>query len=506
VKTLTTSSTEAYRHYIAGLIAQESLRSQDAMREFEFAIAADSTFAQAYAGISKIYYSTLQGLGESRDLARHFAQLAWNHRSGLGVKDRLLLDAWRHHVLGRIQSSLDVYEELSIRYPDDTRIIKDYVVKLSWSWYHDQALDLAQQGLTILPEDFLLGVINTSALRCIGRLEDGVNACRTLTRIHPDEPNAWDELGLTQLARGKPDSAEVAFESALKLDPLFEASLYGLAVCDYSRGDLTGAISRVEALTTRSNVPDGVRLQYLVNWNELGLVALLADAGRCREALVACDAAHELAGTDGRNQQKPVLSLSLVRLQMRDFTGTLEELAEAERLRGGQANTAIEWCYAKFKALIALGRFSQADSVLSQVRSGAANGAIKFTVLEHILSAELALAKDDPAEALSQLEPVSRFRFGWHPWSIDIWMKIARAHRMAGRPSEAEAEFMDLLGIYGGHAIAHYELGQLYEEMNRAEDALTEYSRFLDLWANADENMPQLNDARRRVITLKARI
>jgi hypothetical protein len=62
----------------------------------------------------------------------------------------------------------------------------------------------------------------------------------------------------------------------------------------------------------------------------------------------------------------------------------------------------------------------------------------------------------------------------------------------------------ELLRFYGGHALSHYELGQLYEEMSRPRDAAREYAHFLEMWAAADEGLSQLVDARARLIAMES--
>ena len=76
---------------------------------------------------------------------------------------------------------------------------------------------------------------------------------------------------------------------------------------------------------------------------------------------------------------------------------------------------------------------------------------------------------------------------------------------MAGDYKASEFELKDLLRVNGGHALAHYELGKLYDEMNRPDDAEQEYTIFLDMWSEADEGLPQLVDARKRLEALQAR-
>ena len=72
-----------------------------------------------------------------------------------------------------------------------------------------------------------------------------------------------------------------------------------------------------------------------------------------------------------------------------------------------------------------------------------------------------------------------------------------------GQIEKAAAEHEEMLRLYGGHALSHYELGKLYEEMRRYTDAQAEYEKFLEMWSKADEGLPQLEDARVRLAKLK---
>lgn len=67
------------------------------------------------------------------------------------------------------------------------------------------------------------------------------------------------------------------------------------------------------------------------------------------------------------------------------------------------------------------------------------------------------------------------------------------------------AELEKLLAIYGSHAVAHYELGRVYQDMGRAREAQQSYNAFLDAWSRADAGLPQVTDARRRLQALRGR-
>jgi tetratricopeptide (TPR) repeat protein len=49
---------------------------------------------------------------------------------------------------------------------------------------------------------------------------------------------------------------------------------------------------------------------------------------------------------------------------------------------------------------------------------------------------------------------------------------------------------------------AHYRLGQVYEQLDKRDEALASYRRFLDLWGDADSEIPQIELALDRLDVL----
>ena len=124
-----------------------------------------------------------------------------------------------------------------------------------------------------------------------------------------------------------------------------------------------------------------------------------------------------------------------------------------------------------------------------------------------LMQAEAALADGDPQAALDSLNVMKEIdprplRARRTFLNIRAQTALARAYRMDGRLDKAARVYEEWIRTCGGHALSHYELGMIYEEMKRPADARKEYVKFLDMWSEADEEMPQLVDARKRLSAL----
>jgi tetratricopeptide (TPR) repeat protein len=53
---------------------------------------------------------------------------------------------------------------------------------------------------------------------------------------------------------------------------------------------------------------------------------------------------------------------------------------------------------------------------------------------------------------------------------------------------------------------AFYKLARIYEEMGNSEQASKYYARLLDLWENADEDIPILIDSKEKLARLETLI
>jgi tetratricopeptide (TPR) repeat protein len=120
------------------------------------------------------------------------------------------------------------------------------------------------------------------------------------------------------------------------------------------------------------------------------------------------------------------------------------------------------------------------------------------------VGADIAIAENDPATAITALEEM--LRQGVPPGGLkDIERResLAIAYEMNDRLDEAAETLEQLVGVYGGHTLARYELGRVLQKMGRSREAGREFERFLGAWTQADQGLAQVADARSRLNTVR---
>jgi tetratricopeptide (TPR) repeat protein len=80
---------------------------------------------------------------------------------------------------------------------------------------------------------------------------------------------------------------------------------------------------------------------------------------------------------------------------------------------------------------------------------------------------------------------------------------LANAYLELGRLDEAITEYHRILQLNPNYPLVEFHLGQAYERKGKAEQARAAYQRFLQNWNGADEDLPEIADAKKELLTLR---
>jgi tetratricopeptide (TPR) repeat protein/TolB-like protein len=495
VEQITSSSPEALRHFTAAEAIFEGGNLDEALRQLEIAVRLDSTFALAWLRMADfcIWWSA------QPQLAKKYVDKAWEHRSRLGIKDRMRLDAIKLQNDSKQMAAFEVYEEMVERWPDDRSVLFHYAVALYYNGLMPEAEEASEKALARFPDDAELRVLRVQALMEQGKAAKALAALHELQERDPEE-TYWEMAGRIHLIMGAIDSAEAAFRHADSLDPDDFQLQFNLAACEFSRGRPMEAAAMWERLLLRSDLSPYRKLKVMLGDIQViygsGLINCYAEVGCLNRALKLFDEIDPEIFTSvmkpGKRQY--VRGLFLLHWGRPDSVLAMtREMMKQQEV--GQDRTL--WLDLRTYALIDLDSVQAARACLAQ-RAKEEYRRELFRHDYHYQAALIALRDGRPDSALVHLDASK------YPGFVDTYDTRVRALRALKRFPEAAATLEELLRISGSRFIARYQLGQIYEEMGRKADAARQYEIFLKAWENADPGWPQVEDARKRLAALRS--
>lgn len=117
--------------------------------------------------------------------------------------------------------------------------------------------------------------------------------------------------------------------------------------------------------------------------------------------------------------------------------------------------------------------------------------------------AEAALAGREGEKAIANMNDAVRIEDSIYALSQPPYPPIP-AHELYGsmllamnRPAQAQAQFNDSLQRTPGRPKAIYGVAQCAQALGDKKEATAEYSQFLQIWENADQNLPEIIAAKR---------
>jgi len=126
----------------------------------------------------------------------------------------------------------------------------------------------------------------------------------------------------------------------------------------------------------------------------------------------------------------------------------------------------------------------------------------------------MALYMGDHAEAIAYFKKAQELLdFPWpmhswyHPWFFE---PLARAYYQSGDLEKAQEEYTRLSKMTVGreyaldiYAKSFYMLGKIAEQKGWQGKAIEHYEKFLEVWKDADPGLPEVEDAKKRLMSLK---
>jgi tetratricopeptide (TPR) repeat protein len=497
---ITTLSEDAYRYYIEGRENIEKLLHDNARESFKKAIEIDSTFAMAYYGLSlgqtdnKTFHWAVENAVKYIDNANKIDQLYILSREASAASDR-----------ERAYALLDTIVKL---YPDE----KDAYFRLA-SMHRgdgDQNDKCIEYLLKVIEIDPLYKqAYNTLAYTYdgIGNIERSLWAINKYIEIAPDEANPYDTRAELFAANGRLDEAIPSYQKSIELNPDFFASILGLGYMHLYRQEYAKAESLFQEIAADDDKHERAE-------GRLALARMLQYKGKFRAALRMLEVGLEtdrIEHSSSGSAALKVLERAIVFTHLGEFDSAVAEIDGAvERVYGkGDNNPGLTYqkIYEAYFCA-ASGDIARADSMEKELIAQTQNPDVRRAKLENHWNALglVEFAKQDYDSALVYFTRYNDMHRSF--WGL---LMVARCHFGAERLGEAVSGFESALERYDHDRArvlidavkAHYWLGTAYEQSGWTAKAIGQYETFLEIWKDADEGIPEVEDARERLEKLR---
>ncbi|HJS73131.1 MAG TPA: tetratricopeptide repeat protein, partial [Vicinamibacteria bacterium] len=460
----TTSSVEALQLFTEGKALMAQGRVEEARDLYARALELDSEFARAYAALATTY----RGFGITYDsvLAEKYFQEAMRRLDRVGERERLEIQGVYYGVMGRYEESARFYRLLVDRYPT----VDEYHTNLARQYAglsrHEESIREFEEAIRLNPRSAGTLVNLASAYGTQGQFSQQIGYLEQAFALEPE----WEtdeiqnhQYGWALLLDGDEQGARRAFEKMLAQGGAKKARGHrSLGILALYRGQLKEAAAQLEQA---ARVDEGAGALDSSARDLLYLAEGQALSGLNQEALRRLGNAVSLLQRSG--YQPAWLGFRTAVIYAR-----LGESAEAARLmavipkEGLSENRmdGVDALRAEGELLLARGATDEGVEILRRCHASWPSELTRASLARALM------------QSTGREEALERYR------------------EIVGRaplPWEGQVEWV----------LAHVTLGRLYEDAGRENEARAAYVKFLELWKDADPELPLLMDVRRRLGT-----
>jgi len=503
---ITSASPEAYKLYAQGRVYHMDRKYRESVALMEKAVAIDPGFAMAYRSLGTAYGN----LG-FRARAEDYRQKAMALVDRVSVRERGLIEGSYYMRSEKTYGqAIDAIRKVVELYPDDP--VANNQLGLVYGYIEELEKSAARYELCVRQPGapYLYYGNFVSALTRMGRYDEARRLLEDYLRTTPDSAAAHDDLASIHLFEGRYDQALAEADKAFSLDPNSLPAMATLGQAAMLKGDFVRAEAEFERLAEA-----GLRTR-LANVRR-GLMMLYAAQGKYAKAIEQIALVEEEARKAGEPDWLGQFDFfaSLVYDTAGRYRECLEASEQAHRIAAGSENFGLmrNALMTKASALLGLKRMDEARRLAEAAKALAEASPNKKAIFGYkFIRAQIETADGDHGRAIADAKEVVDSLGPQSAYSNpDAYMfqVLAKAYEAAGDEVNAKRTYERLQGltsgrIYGGnvYALSFYRVGLIDEKLGDRAGARRAYEKFLELWEDADPDLPEPAAARRRLASL----
>ncbi len=481
---ITTDSTEAYKHYSLGRkfhLNGDYPRSVESMLK---AVEIDPKFAMAYRSMAAAY-NNMGFFGAGRNARKKAFEL----RDRVSDREHFLIEGdyyWSSEKT--LDKAIQAFRGLLELYPDDSIAITNLGGVYSNLEEWDRSLELYKIRFQDKPVNFIgyWNVVETYMVK--GMYDIARQVMMSALNDYPDNTAFYSKLALIHACQGDYDSALDEVEKAISLSR------------DIGPFSLKGDILNLKENFIEAE--NAYKKFMMSATTAAGFAKLYLLQGKFEELRTMLER--------GKALQTPLAHLHLKTGEfdkaLREFDKMLDDAVKRESVTG-----QILMLYQKGLAYLGLKSVSDAQETAQQLRELIQKTPFKKATRYHkYLMGMIELERENYPKATNYFQKAISLlpytRDGGREARPLFINSLAQAYYRAGNLAKALGEYQRISSltfsrIWDGdiYAKSFYMIGKIYERMGKKAEAAENYSRFLELWKDADPGIPEVKDARKRL-------
>jgi len=513
----TTSSMEAYAHFIKGREYFDRQYSTDARRHFEAAIELDSTFATAYLYLAW----TLGGFREDSSSEQALMK-AREFSSKATERESLYIEA---SYAGTIEANWEKYGRIFSlivqKYPNEKRAYTELGYFFSRNGLPDEAIKVYRKSLELDPNfgEALTGM--AYAYLDMEAYDKALHYFKKHQSAYPDDANTFDTMADIYFHMGNHDEAIASYKEALQISPDYVISAMKLSYLYALREKYDDALQWCDSFIT--NAPALGKRGSGYSWKAF-LNSWLGDHAQWEHNLKRMTQLWEGAGHKFGLYSMEITKGALY-YELGDYGSSrrfVQNTLDSFSVSGWLQTT---WVTAYCNCCLALidveeGKYESCRSRLNVIEALIPKIFRKAHWIEFhhcLIYAELLLRQDSLEKSIQVCKNIPSIgRPDFHQANIvaiNLFLNsdvLARAYVRKGEIERAIREYENLVTLdpkKGEWLLInpkyHYRLAQLYEKKGRYKKAIAEYEKYINILYESDAYLNRVNAARKTVAVLK---
>jgi tetratricopeptide (TPR) repeat protein len=481
---VTASSVEAQRFYDQGMQYLHHYMWIEAARSFHQSLRIDPNLAMAHVGLSYAYaevnhpQAARAALARARVLA---ARVGPHDRQHIALRGAQLEAEGDPQDAARLAAYRRALDDALAAFPADAELrLQRGVAEAPTAADRGQgstarSIEHFERALEIVPDHFAAHHYLAHAYENSGRIDDALRHGAMYARLAPNVPHARHMHGHQLRRVGRVFEAIAEFEAADRLGNAYFAAENVRAEFDWHHEHNLGLLA--------------MSYQY---------VGQVASAGALFEKAFALPTLHLVQAF---NKRERVLFLRL--------RGRTDEALAAARALGSHPNPVVqaighvEAGHVRLMQRQFAEAAAESNAALRLLKGGVAGSGLVAIPFEG-LQGEFFLRTGERTKGRAMLEAMigkARAAPGPDEWSQTLFTleSIARAARDAGDWEFAGRVAREMLAHDPAYAGTHYLLAIVADHAGDRPAAQAAFARAVEYWSRADQDLPELRDARARL-------